>query len=105
MSWFPSSGNTQQLLSIYENNLKERIKALKKSKRLRHFAEEIVLTDPKQMNPADFLYLSMMNRYYHLFADESELIRKGIEADLDAWMRWKQNMVPFPRKSLLEELF
>ena len=104
MSWIPPSNN-QHLLSIYKNNIKDRIKALKQAKRLRLYAPEIALTDPAKMNPADFLFISMVNRYYNLFAEESELIRKGIEADLDAWMRWKQHMVPFPSESLLEELF
>ncbi len=79
MSWFPSTNN-QQLLSIYKNNIKDRIKALKKAKRLKQFAEEIALLDPNKLTPADIFIISQLNRDYLLFADESELISKDIEA-------------------------
>jgi hypothetical protein len=104
MSWFPSSTGNQQLLAIYRNNNKERIKALKKAKRLKAFAEEIALVDPDRLTPVDFIYRSMWNKYYLLFADESELIRKGIEATVAAWYEAKQDKTPFPSNNVLEDL-
>jgi hypothetical protein len=104
MSWFPSTGSSQQLLSIYRNNNKERIKALKKAKRLKAFAEEIALIDPDRLTPVDFVYRSTWNKYYLLFAEESELIRKGIEATVAAWYEWKQDKTPFPSNNVLEDL-
>jgi len=54
MSWFPSPSGNQQLLAIYRNSNKERIKALKKARRLKVFAEEIALVDPDRLNPRRF---------------------------------------------------
>ena len=104
MSWFPSTGSNQQLLAIYRNNNRDRIKALKKAKRLKFFAEEIALVDPNRLNFADFLYLSRLNRFYSYFAGESELIAKGLESDLAAWFAMKQDKTPFPSNSILEDL-
>jgi len=104
MSWFPSTGSNQQLLTIYRNSNKERIKALKKARRLKVFAEEIALVDPDRLTPVDFFYRAMWNRFYLLFADESELIRKGIEATVAAWYEMKQDKTPFPSNSILEDL-
>jgi hypothetical protein len=104
MSWFPSVGSSQQLLSIYRNNHKERIKALKKAKRLKPFAEEIALVDPDRLSYADFVFRSMWNKYYLLFAEESELIRKGIEATVAAWYEIHQDKTPFPSENMLEDL-
>jgi len=104
MSWFPSPSGNQQLLAIYRNNNKERTKALKKARRLKVFAEEIALVDPDRLTPVDFFYRAMWNRFYLLFADESELIRKGIEATVAAWYEMKQDKTPFPSNSILEDL-
>jgi hypothetical protein len=104
MSWFPSGGINEHLISIYKRNNKERIKAFKRAKRLKHFAEEIALVDPNRLNPADFVFRSMWNKYYLLFSDESELIRKGIEATVSAWYEWKQDKTPFASENPLEDL-
>ena len=103
MSWFPS-GNNQQLLSIYKNNIKDRIKALKKAKRVKQFAEEIALLDPDRLTPADLFIISQLNRDYLLFADESDLIRKDIEAFIPVWLSMKQDKSPFPSENILEDL-
>ncbi len=103
MSWFPSTNN-QQLLSIYKNNIKDRIKALKKAKRLKQFAEEIALLDPNKLTPADIFIISQLNRDYLLFADERELISKDIEAFIPIWLSTKQDKSPFPSENLLEDV-
>jgi len=103
MSWFPQSNN-QQLLSIYKNNIKDRIKALKKAKRVKEFAEEIALLDPDRLTPADIFILSQLNRDYLLFANESELIRADIKSFLEGWLALKQDKSPFPSENLLEDL-
>jgi len=103
MSWFPQ-GNSQQLLSIYKNNIKDRIKALKKARRLKLYAEEIALLDPDRLNPADVFIISQMNKDYQLFAEESELIKADIEAFIPIWLSTKQDKSPFPNENMLEDL-
>jgi len=103
MSWFPQ-GNNQQLLSIYKNNIKDRIKALKKAKRIRAYAEEIALLDPNRLNNADIYIISQMNRDYQLFAEESELIKADIEAFIPIWLSGKQDKSPFAGENVLEDL-
>jgi len=103
MSWFPSNNNSQ-LLSIYKNNIKDRIKALKKAKRVKQFAEEIALLDPDRLNPADIYIIAQINKDYLLFADESDLIKKDIEAFIPVWLALKQDKSPFPSENILEEL-
>jgi len=103
MSWFPT-GNNQQLLSIYKNNLKDRIKALKKAKRIKAYAEEIALLDPNRLNNADIYIISQMNRDYQLFGEESDLIKVDIEAFIPIWLAGKQDKSPFASESLMEDL-
>jgi hypothetical protein len=103
MSWFPS-GNSQQLLTIYKNNLKDRIKALKKARRLKLYAEEIALLDPDRLSPADVFIVSQMNKDYQLFAEESDLIKADIEAFIPIWLSTKQDKSPFPNENMLEDL-
>ena len=103
MSWFPS-GNNQQLLTIYKNNLKDRIKALKKAKRIRQYAEEIALLDPDRLTYADVFIISQMNKEYQLFAEESDLIKADIESFIPIWLSSKQDKSPFPSENALEEL-
>jgi len=103
MSWFPQ-GNSQQLLSIYKNNIKDRIKALKKARRLKLYAEEIALLDPDRLSPADVFIVSQMNKDYQLFAEESELIKADIEAFIPIWLSTKQDKSPFPSENALEDL-
>jgi hypothetical protein len=103
MSWFPT-GNNQQLLSIYKNNLKDRIKALKKAKRIKAYAEEIALLDPNRLNNADIYIISQMNRDYQLFGEESDLIKADIEAFIPIWLSAKQDKSPFPSGNLMEDL-
>jgi hypothetical protein len=104
MNWYPSGGVNEHLISIYKRNNRERIKALKKARRLKNFAEEIALVDPNRLTYTDFVFRSMWNKYYLLFAEESELIRKGIEATVSAWYEWKQDKTPFPSDNVLEDL-
>lgn len=104
MSWFPSSGSNQQLLAIYRNNIKDRIKALKKAKRVKLYAEEIALIDPERLSPIDIFMISQMNKEYQLFADESPLIKSDIESFIPIWLAWKQDKSPFPSESILEDL-
>jgi len=103
MSWFPPSNN-QHLLNIYKNNIKDRIKALKKAKRLKTYAEEVALIDPNRLNPADVFIMSQINLDYQLFAEESELIKADIESFVPIWLALKQDKSPFPSESLLEDL-
>ncbi len=103
MSWFPS-GNNQQLLSIYKNNIKDRIKALKKAKRVKMYAEEIALLDPDRLDYTDVFIISQMNKDYQLFAEESELIRADIESFIPVWLAKKQDKSPFPTENILEDL-
>ena len=104
MSWFPSPGGNQLLLSIYKNAIKDRVKTLKKAKRVRVFAEEVALLDPAKMSQADVAIVSLMNRDWMLFAEESELIRTDIESFIPIWLAAKQDKSPFPSENLLEEL-
>jgi len=103
MSWFPQSNN-QQLLSIYKNNVKDRIKALKKARRVKQYAEEIALLDPERLTEADIFIIAQMNKDYQLFAEESDLIRADIEAFIPIWLSKKQDKSPFPSESMLEDL-
>jgi len=103
MSWFPQ-GNSQQLLSIYKNNIKDRIKALKKARRIRQYAEEIALLDPDRLNYADVFIIAQMNKDYQLFAEESDLIKADIESFIPVWLATKQDKSPFPSENALEEL-
>jgi hypothetical protein len=103
MSWFPQSNNSQ-LLSIYKNNIKDRIKALKKAKRVKQYAEEIALLDPDRLDYADVFIISQLNKDYQLFAEESDLIRADIESFIPIWLARKQDKSPFPSENLLEDL-
>ena len=103
MSWFPT-GNNQQLLSIYKNNIKDRIKALKKAKRIKSYAEEIALLDPNRLTNADIFIISQMNKDYELFGEESDLVRSDIEAFIPIWLAGRQDKSPFASEGMLEDL-
>mgnify|MGYP001772602724 FL=1 len=104
MSWFPSSGSNNLLLSIYKNAIKDRVKTLKKAKRVKVFAEEVALLDPSKITPADIATISRMNLEWMLYGEESELVRKDIESFIHIWLSAKQDKSPFPSENLLEEL-
>lgn len=105
MSWIPSGGgNNYQLLTIYKNNIKDRIKAIKKARRLKQYAEEIALLDPNRLDNADIFIISQMNRDYQLFAEESELIKADIESFIPIWLAKKQDKSPFPSENILDDL-
>ena len=104
MSWFPGSRTNSLLLSIYKNAIKDRVKTLKKAKRVKVFAEEVALLDPSKITSADIATVSRMNLEWMLYGEESELVRKDIESFIHIWLSAKQDKSPFPSENLLEEL-
>jgi len=62
----------------------KRVVSRKKAKRIKQFTQIISLVDPDKITEADIYTLSQIIRDYLLFAEESELIRAGIEAFLFA---------------------